>query len=392
MRERLATAFVLTAVFVLLLAGLIRAWAVGDVLRDQEVAHLRDDARLVAAAVERSAAAGDTIDQGTLRAFLRSNIRIEYVDADGESVVVTGRQFVARDVVTSQAAAGDGVVLLRAGAAQEPGPFTEELPALLVLLVLVSLLAALAGWGAARWLAAPFRSLADAAAAFGRGRFDVQLPETRIPEAQAIGQALRVSAAQLEARLSRERDFVERVSHELRTPLTSLRLELEDMTWRPDVPSDVREAARRCLGRVDAVNEAAGEAVALSRQGVLVEGGQVRLGDLATNVTQVWSDRLAASRRTVTARAEGEVDLVLTPGPVEQILDIVLDDVARGEGPVELVFEGSDGHVRVVVPAGVAGSPPVRGVEVARGLALPQGGRISGDLVTTDLDLWMPRR
>jgi hypothetical protein len=77
---------------------------------------------------------------------------------------------------------------------------------------------------------------------------------------------------------------------------------------------------------------------------------------------------------------------------VEQILDVVLEDVEGGEGPVRLVFQGSVSHVRVVVPAGVCGTGPIRCLDVARGLALPQGGRLSGDLVHSDLDLWMPRR
>ncbi|QZY28434.1 HAMP domain-containing protein [Nocardioides coralli] len=393
MRERLAAAFVLLAVLVLVMAGAVRARAVGDLLRDQEAMQLRNDAALVADVIDDYLATGRDVDVVLLDGLVRADAQLEFVTASGESVVATGRQFVDEDLLVSVVEAGDGGALtVRSGSEQVTSLYARELSELFVLTALVALLAGLAGWFAARWLARPFRELADAAAALGRGRFDVRLPETRIPEAQAIGQALRVSAAQLEARISRERDFAEHASHQLRTPLTSLRLELEDLVTRDDVDRDVKDAAKRCLARVDAVSGAAGELVALTRQGALVEGGQMMLGELATQITQSWSDRLADAGRTVTARAEGEIDQLFTPGPVEQILEALLDEVARGEGPVQLYFEGGPGHVRVVVPAGVAGQTPARGLDAVKGLVEPQGGRTSGDLVGADLEIWMPRR
>ncbi|HRD61866.1 MAG TPA: hypothetical protein PL137_13235, partial [Nocardioides sp.] len=83
----------------------------------------------------------------------------------------------------------------------------------------------------------PFRQLAVAAGQLGRGRFDLDLPRTRIPEARAIRDALLTSAGQLQERLTSEQAFAEHASHVLRTPLTGLRLELEDLAGRPDVPA-----------------------------------------------------------------------------------------------------------------------------------------------------------
>ena len=269
---------------------------------------------------------------------------------------------------------------------------SRQFTSLLMLALLVAILAGLAGWWFAVRLTAPFTSLAGAAAALGRGRFDLQLPETRIPEARAIGQALKVSAAQLEGRLARERDFAEYASHELRTPLTALQLELEDLTLRDDVPDDAKAAARRCLQRVEDVNAAAGELVSITRKGALVEGGEVALSELATHVTQAWADRLGADRRTVTARADGELDVTFTPGPVEHVLELVLGDLVGGTGPVRLVFVGDDSHVRISVPSGVASPAPHPGLTAARELAESQGGRITGDLDAAGLDILMPRR
>ncbi len=261
-----------------------------------------------------------------------------------------------------------------------------------MLALLVAILAGLAGWWFAVRLTAPFASLAGAAAALGRGRFDLQLPETRIPEARAIGQALKVSAAQLEGRLARERDFAEYASHELRTPLTALQLELEDLTLRDDVPDDAKAAARRCMQRVDDVNAAAGELVSITRQGALVEGGAVALSELATHVTQAWADRLADERRTVTARADGDLDVTFTPGPVEHVLELVLGDVVGGTGPVRLRLRRRRLPRPDLRPARRRLPAPHPGLTAARQLAESQGGRITGDLDDAGLDILMPRR
>lgn len=392
MRERLAAAFVLLAVAVLVLAGVVRARAVGDLLRDQETAQLRNDAALVADVIEDRLATGREVDVALLSGLVRADAQLEYVGGPGQTFVATGRQFVDEDVLVSQVDAGDGTVVVRSGSEQVSSLYARELSELFMLTALVTLLAGLAGWFAARSLARPFRELADAAAALGRGRFDLRLPDTRIPEAQAIGQALRVSAAQLEGRLSRERDFAEYASHQLRTPLTSLRLELDDLVHRDDVDLEVRDVARRCLDRVEAVNSAAGELVALTRQGALVEGGQMMLGELATLITQAWSDRLSDAGRTVTARADGEIDQMFTPGPVEHVLEVLLEEVERGYGSVQLVFEGKPDYLRVVVPAGVAGETPARRLDTIKGLVEPLGGRTAGDLLERDLEIWLPRR
>ena len=279
-------------------------------------------------------------------------------------------------------------------AAPAPSPldyYADDLWSVFMVGALVALLAGLVGWWLAVRLSQPFSRLADAAAALGRGRFDLVLPETRVPEARAIARALRASAAQLEARLAREHDFAEHASHVLRTPLTGLRLELEDLAGRDDVPADVQETARRCVGRVDAVNASAGDLVALSRSSSLVEGAETTVEDLARHVAQDWSDQLAG-RRTVSAAVEGDLSLRLTPGPIEQLLDLVLADVRQGRGPARLVFVGEGGHVRVRLPPGTVPGPGRRdGVGAAAVLAGSQGGRVT-DADNGEVELLLPRR
>jgi len=393
MRERLVGSFVLLAVVVLVMVVSVQAWTVEDMVRDQEQSHQGDRAALIANVLTDRLDAGGSVSRQLLTELVNVDSRLEYVRPNGDSVVADGRAFVSSEGrVAATSDVGDGRVVLTSTPREIDAVAARQFASLLVLALLVAVLAGAAGWWLAVRLTAPFASLAGAAAALGRGRFDLQLPATRIPEARAIGQALKVSAAQLEGRLARERDFAEYASHELRTPLTALQLELEDLTLREDVPDDAKAAARRCLNRVEDVTTAAGELVSITRQGVLVEGGAVALSELATQVTQAWADRLADSRRTVTARVDGDVDVTFTPGPVEHVLELVLGDVVGGTGAVRLRFVGDDAHVRVSVPAGVASPAPHPGLTAARELAESQGGRITGDLDAAGLDILMPRR
>ena len=272
---------------------------------------------------------------------------------------------------------------------------------LITLFLLIALLAGVAGWVAARALSSPFQKLAVAAGALGRGRFDLDLPKTRVPEAVAIGKALQTSATQLESRISRERDFAEHASHVLKTPLTSLRLELEELTLRDDVPDDAKAAATRCIRSVDDVNRSAGELVALSRRGSLVEGAELTLHDMATQLAQRWADRLAEERRPLSASAEGDLTMAFTPGPVEHILDLVLSDIVlSGKGPVKITFLAEHDHLRIRMPAGVVANGSAAAGAASPAPASPrpgkvaesQGGRVTGDGEAEDLEILLPRR
>ena len=396
MRERLAAAFGALAVAAVVLAGGLRLVALDTLLREETHTHLDEQAVVLAAVLDERVEGAEPITRRIVERVLDDQARIEFTPADGsEPLVLSGPDYEGdgQDDVRASEESRAGTVTLSARAPTPVDYYADDLWSLLMLGVLVALLAGLAGWWLAVRLSEPFTRLAGAAAALGRGRFDLALPETTVPEAQAIARALRVSATQLEARLAREREFAEHASHVLRTPLTGLRLELEDLTLRDDVPDDVKDAARRCMERVDAVNTSAGELVELTRSAALVEGAETTVAELARQVAQDWSDQLAG-RRTVSAAVEGDVSLRLTPGPMEQLLDLVLVDVKRGHGPARLVFVGEESHVRVrltgrTVPGGAAQRA---GVAAARMTAEAQGGRVSEDPHDRDVEVLLPRR
>ena len=394
MRERLAVAFGALAVAAVLLAGGLRVVALDSLLREETHAHLDEQAKVVAAVLDERVENDEPITEHVVETVLDDEARIELTPAGGgEPLSLTGPDYEGNgpDDVRASEESLAGMVTVSARAPTPVDYYADDLWSLVMLVALVALLAGLVGWWLAVRLSEPFTRLAGAAAALGRGRFDLSLPHTTVPEAQAIARALRVSAAQLEARLAREREFAEHASHVLRTPLTGLRLELEDLTLRDDVPADVQDAARRCIERVDAVNTSAGELVALTRSAALVEGAETTVADLARHVAQEWSDQLAG-RREVSAVVEGDLSLRLTPGPMEQLLDLVLADVRRGSGPARLVFIGEDGHVRVrLAPGTVPGDGKRDGLDAASVLAGSQGGRVTG-VDGGEVEVLLPRR
>lgn len=395
MRERLAASCVLLAIVLLAVAAVIRSYTLGNELRERESARLHHEAVTVAALVDDRVGSGGAVDASFLAGFVHPDDRLVFAPDLGEPVEVRGTSY---DAGGGQLAASAGAASGRVTVSVSEGVIWAVLVgdpwSLVVLAGLALVLAGGAGLLVARALAAPFRRLADAAGALGRGRFDLDLPRTRIPEAVAISQSLSTSADQLRERLQRDREFAAHASHSLRSPLTGLRLELDELALRDDLPEDARATLARALGQVARVDQVAGELVDLQR-GSLVEGAAIPLRDLATQVAQRWADELALSDREVTAAVEGEIDQRYTPGPVEHLLDVLLPAVsAASRGAVRLVLEGERGGLlRITV---TAERSRLRGSDDpfadARAVCASLGGRWSGTEPMDGLEILLPRR
>ena len=404
MRERLTIAFVVLTIVLLLGAGVVRTFVLRDLIHEQEAGHLRQEAELIGAIVADRESAGGAIDERFLTTLVSPDSRLEYDPDRGSSVVVHGADYAGADNPEDDLSAAVGISDARLTVSQSPDVIRDivgrDTGSIAALFVLIAVVAGIAGFLIASALSSPFQRLAVAAAALGRGRFDLELPRTRIPEARAISNALRASAHQLEDRVHRERDFAEHASHVLRTPLTGLRLELEDLTLRDDVPADVQASAARSLAAVEEVGAVAAELVELTRRGSLVAGSELPLVDLATQLAQRWADRLGVRSRSLTAAAEGDLGLTYTPGPVEHVTDLLLADVVRrGAGPVRIVFHGEEGgHLRIHVECEGRGRENHHGAEpldrVAQVTAVVEalGGRVSGAHPADGIEVLLPRR
>ena len=394
MRERLAASFVLLAVVLLTAAALVRGYTLGHEIREHESARLHQSAVALGRLVEDRLASGEPVDAAFLAPFVAVEDQVVWTPPDGEPVEVRGSSYEAGDELAASVGAAGGRVTVAQDDGLVAGILVGDPWALVVLLGLALAVAAGAGLLVARLLAAPFRQLAGAAGALGRGRFDLDLPRTRIPEATAIAQSLRTSADQLRERLRRDQEFAAHTSHALRSPLTGLRLELEEVLLRDDLADDVRTTVGRALAGITHVDQVAGELVELQR-GSLVEGAEIALRDLATQVAQRWADELAVDDRELTAAVEGELDRRYTPGPVEHLLDLVLDGVRAGSlGGVRLVLVGDpDGHLRIQVTAersarGATGD----GFTAARSVCAALGGRWSGEEPMDGVEILLPQR
>ena len=403
MRNRLTSAFIVLSILLLLGAGVVRAFVLRDLIREQESAHLQQQSVLIAEILSTRQAGEEVAVDAAAAGLVAPDGRVEYTPDRGQPVVARGDRYAGSDGAPGDLAASTTVDRGAVTVSQSPEVVQDilgrDVGSVLVLFLMIGVLAGAIGFVVSRALSAPFQQLAVAAAALGRGRFDLDLPRTRIPEARAIAQALGTSAAQLRDRLRRERDFAERASHVLRTPLTGLRLELEELTLRDELAEDVRGTAARGLASVDQMNAVAGELVELSRSGTLVEGAELPLVDLATQLAQRWADRLAVRDRTLTASAEGDLSLTYTPGPIEYVLDLLLADVVRrGTGAVRIVFQGQEGgHLRVKVSS-EGSADTLRGeetdsrVDQARAVVEALGGRVLGNDPACGLEVLLPRR
>jgi hypothetical protein len=403
MRERLTVAFVVLSIVLLVGAGLIRAFVLRDLILEQEASHLRQEADLIASIVTDREASDRPISATFLEMMVRPDARLEYDASGARPVTVHGEDYDGADDADQDLAASATTAEGRVTVSQSPEVVADilgrDLGSVVALFLLIAVLAGGVGFLIASALSAPFQRLAVAASALGRGRFDLELPQTRIPEARAISNALRNSALQLEDRVHRERDFAEHASHVLRTPLTGLRLELEELTLRDDVPDDAKAAAARCLASVAGVDAVAGELVALTR-GSLAVGSELPLRDLATQLAQRWTDRLDERSRPVSAAADGDLSLAYTPGPVEHVTDLLLADVVRrGAGGVRIEFHGEEGgHLRIDIRSQERSTDPhhegerLDRVGQARSVVEALGGRVIGDHPADGIEVLMPRR
>ncbi|KQW49264.1 hypothetical protein ASC77_11290 [Nocardioides sp. Root1257] len=407
MRERLTAAFIVLSIVLLLGAGLVRTYVLQDLIREQVAGQLDQEADLVAAIVADRQSSGGTVDEEFLKSLVGPKDQLTY-DAgpgDDDTLVVTGKDYAGNgdpdeDVSAGATVSGGAMVTVSESSSVIRDVIGRDIGSIAALFLLIGVAAGMAGFLVASALSAPFQKLAVAAAALGRGRFDLDLPSTRIPEASSIANALRSSALALEDRVHRERAFAEHTSHVLRTPLTGIRLELEDLSLRTDLPADAQETVGRCLARVEEVSAVAAELVEITRRGSLVVGAEVPISDLSAQLAQRWADRLAARNRALTAAVEGDLTLTYTPGPVEHATDLLLADVVRrGTGAVRIVFNAADdGHLRITVlcaghtPGTELGGETVDRLSQVRAVVEALGGRVTGDHPADGIEVLLPRR
>jgi len=379
MRRQLTAAFVLVGVIFIATFATVRAVSLGDLIRDQTREHLDHDAALIGLVFSEQTAAGLPVSDTDLRGLVDDDQRVVVSRDDAPVATYAGAAFrVDVAPLSGTASAGPWTVVLEEDPAGTSAIVRSNVRSLVLVSLAMLVLTALVGsWLAAR-LSRPFHQLAQAAEGLGRGRFELELPSSWLPEVQAISAALEGTARSLEEDLLRDSEVLAEASHEIRSPLTSLRMELEDWTLRDDLPGDVRAGATRGLAQVDRVDSITGGLIAHTRRRGVRQESLHPLVEVARGVVDHWVEELSSGE--VRVFVEGDPEVRLPAGQLEQVLDHVLLHV-QGADAVRLTFVGEAGQVRVTVNA--EGTPDTgsdnhqlaRAAELARAV----GGVLSGD-------------
>jgi signal transduction histidine kinase len=203
----------------------------------------------------------------------------------------------------------------------------------------VVLFAMLAAVLLGRRLARPLERVAEAAGRLGDGDFTGRAPRGRIPEVDAVADALDLTSARLADLVARERAFSADASHQLRTPLAALRLELEALQLTTAQPEELE----RALTEVDRLQQTIDTLLSVARDHP-VRDATCELVELLTQIEGRWRGRLAGSARPLTLSVPaGGVAVRAGERVLSEILDVLLDNAEQhGEGPVSIVLRTVD--------------------------------------------------
>lgn len=348
MRERLVIAFVALAVGIIALYGIPRAYMVADLVQSSEqrrVVRLADF--LAVLMTEREA--GNEVTEEFLEPLIVEGERITFTAADGR--VVTAGVDPEPDDITATSELADGGTVEFSRSSEVIGERVQEaLMPVVVIGVGLLLASAIVGVLLAGRLSDPFVRLAGTARELGRGRLSPPGDDLRIPEARAIDQALRTSAATLEDRIRREHEFAANASHQLRTPITALRLELEDLTlWKETTPEQ-RDQLEHAIQEIDRLSDAIGHLLDLARGGTPGADDWLPVDELLEDAADRWSAHADELDRTIEVVTTSELADAAAPAPAGQILDVLIHNALQhGRGDVTVSASTASAYVTVRV-------------------------------------------
>ncbi len=407
MRERLIAAFVGMTVAVIALYGVPRAYFLADLVQQQEERKIERSADLLAVLITERETDARRVDEAFLAGLLNEAEEITSTSADGTVVSTVEPGGTEERIAATRAVADGGTITLARSSTLVDERVAGALTPLVFLGLALTGMSAVTGFALAKRMSRPFQELAGAAKRLGAGRFDVELPHYSVPEAEGIAEALRRSAAQLEALVRREREFAVNASHQLRTPITALRFELEDLAAWPETPATVSRELEESLTELDRLGDAITELLGLARGHRRSAADDVDLVDVVADVVDRWRPRIEQHARSLAYEQSGRLPAQLSTGPVCQILDVLIEnacDHGRGDITVETLDTGTHLEVRVsdtgtrtfgpeVFRRGVSGDGgPGVGLAVAAELAGSIDGRLAlDDSRTTTFVLMLPR-
>ncbi|WP_210502896.1 sensor histidine kinase [Nocardioides xinjiangensis] len=382
MRDRLLALLVGGTVAVIALYGVPRAYVLADLVEHQQEHEMQRVVDTMAAVLAVQEERDLPVARSSLEQALGEAESIVHVAADG-TTTRAGDSFEPDDsdlVVTASVDGGGRLTLTRSGTVVEEGVADAIMPLVLLGVALLAA-SAVAALFLARRLSRPFQELAGVATALGQGRFHQDVPHYAVPEAEAIGTALRRSAAQLDALVQREREFAVNASHELLTPITGLNLQLEDLRHWPETAPAVAEELATALETIDRLGSTIQELLAQDRDTRRTGTLDVDLAALVRHVIADWRQTETGQRREVRFESSGTVPARVAPEELTELLEMLLDHAARHTpGVIVVDCAELDTHLRVRV--GDADQPTAGSAATHRQLqgALPAGDDVEQGL------------
>ncbi len=188
--------------------------------------------------------------------------------------------------------------------------------------LLILLVGSIVAWALGSSLAGPLRGLAASAGRLGSGDLTARAPVEGAPEVREVGVALNRMAADLDALLESQRDFVANASHQLRTPLTGLRLRLEALMTEPGA----RAEAEAALREVDRLGRLIDDLLRLARASLHEPTGRpVDLAEQVLEAGERWALRAEEAGHRLDVRADGATALA-EPADVASALDNLIEN------------------------------------------------------------------
>jgi two-component system sensor histidine kinase MprB len=284
------------------------------------------------ASVASSFPDGAPIDDGALAAVgVPRAFDWETLDVDGESLRVH-------------------TIGLSNGALQVARPLTEVDSVLsdlrqrtLVLVMLVSVAAALVGWLIAGTVAAPIRRLTGAAEDVGSsGRLDVEVPGAGRDEVGRLGSAFRDMLGALAVSRAEQQRLVQDAGHELRTPLTSLTTNLSVLRRHPEMSAEMRDGILDDLdSEIRELTELVNELVAAASGELEAQPNErIELPELAVEVAERVGRRRS---RDVVVEVRTRASVDAPRSALDRAITNLVDNACKFDqtgGPIDIVVDG----------------------------------------------------
>jgi two-component system sensor histidine kinase BaeS len=358
--SRVSLVTMLVAVVAVVVAGVVSGVLLRSSAQAQGLRTLRNEADLLAAALQTPSGTDRArVPTNLARALQSQHIDVVLVDADGTVTGAEGRTLARsidkRDLATLAAGSdvsstrtiagnrvfvegrvrnsGGAVVLIQRISAARASEGITRLR-LIVALAIGLAVAAAAGVLLARRLARPLQRAASAAHRLSTGARDVRLDPEGPAEVADVADALNALSAALAVSEGRQREFLLSVSHELRTPLTAVKGYAEALSDGVVPPESVAATGQVLAAESGRLERLVCDLLDLARLGAddfRIDVTSVDVSELVRQAGVVWAGRCerAGVRFAVEVPSGPGVLIETDPGRLRQIVDGLAENALR---------------------------------------------------------------